>query len=425
MFHPDLVAARLEQLARSRPDDLPPGGIHRYTVADCQYMQKRLATTRDDRGRQLRALTRDEFAFVQNERLLGKLDYGYWAERYCMINIEGAGVAPMFPLWASQQLILERIAAIELKHAQLAEPEGVLANILKARQLGASTFSESVVAHRTTQYSHITGMIASDDPESSAKMYRIYRRIVEYLPWYLKPTITDDVKNQEMAYATGSRIEVAAGKSTRGTIGERGQLGRSGTYSCLHLSEVSTWENADQIDGALLPAVPRSPRVIMLTESTAKGRLNWWHKHWLATKRGLTRFVNIFIPWYAETSKYWAPAPATWSPNVATVKHARRCEATSAQWLGRRVTLTREQLYWYERTRASYEAKDDLATFLEEYCADDEECFQYAGRSIFPLAVRERIRQQAKPLIGILAVEPRRAQTPPPTPEPQVTDALH
>lgn len=409
MFHQTVVDGRLARIAPTYRDTLPHG-LTRFSVADCDAMRRQLATAApDERGKPARLLTPEEQRFIHNEWVVGKEDFVYWAERYATINIAGAQIAPMYPLWESQRLILQRLADVEWAHHQAGDPDGVLVNILKARQLGASTLAEAIVAHRTTTHSAINALVASDEPESSAKMFRIYRRLFMHLPWYLKPDITDDVKNQELAFNNLSRIEVGAGKSTRGFEGERGQLGRSGTYSCLHLSEVSTWENAEQIDGALLPAVPTSPRVVLILESTAKGRMNWWHRHWLATKKGTTRFVNVFIPWYAEPSKYWRPAPGSWTPSAGTIAHARRCEAGSLAWLKKRVTLSREQLYWYEQTRAGYEAKEELATFLEEFCADDEECFQYAGRSIFSLAVRERIRLNAKPLLGVIAVEPHRS----------------
>lgn len=410
MFHPDVVANSIEELRREYQSTWPADGLRPYSVSDCAAMQRHLEGLVDERGKQTRPLKPDEEQFVHHEWLRCKVDYRYWAERYAVINIEGAGLARMYPLWESQTLILDRLAAAEYARFTNRDPDGVLANILKARQLGASTLAESIVAHRTTTHGEINALIASDEPESSAKMFRIYRRLLGNLPWFMRPTVTDDVKNAEIAFQTGSRVEVGAGKSTRGVEGERGQLGRSGTYSTLHLSEVSTWENADQIDGALLPAVPYSWRVIMLLESTAKGRLNWWHRQWLTTKKRTTRFINIFIPWYAELGKYWKPAPGTWVPKPQTIAHANRCAATSYQFLQHHVKLTREQMYWYETTRATYEEKDDLATFLEEFCADDEECFQYAGRSIFPLAVRERIRHEAKPLLGVIAIEPRREQ---------------
>jgi hypothetical protein len=222
-----------------------------------------------------------------------------------------------------------------------------------------------------------------------------------------------------MLFDTESHIWVASGKSTRGTSKEagagRGQLGRGKTISFAHLSELSTWENPHQLDDAFLHAVPRHWRTFVMMESTAKGRGNWWHKHWELSKDGVGRFAPIFIPWYGEPGKYSLPAPIDWSPNVVTQGHARLCEAAGPRWLKRTISLTRDQLYWYETERAVAEAKDNLGKFIEEVgAADDIECFQYAGKSIFGHALIERMKRESCPLAGMVEILPFRELRPVP-----------
>jgi hypothetical protein len=199
---------------------------------------------------------------------------------------------------------------------------------------------------------------------------------------------------------------VGSGKSTRGTEGKRGQLGRGRTISFAHLSELSSWEAAEQIDDAFMWALPQFWRTFVLLESTAKGRHNWWHEHWEVSKtKG--RFFNVFIPWYAEPSKYAIEPPALWAPTPHTLQHAKRCEESSAKWMGRTIRLTRDQLYWYESTRSYYEAKDQLQKFIEEVGAvDDDETFQHSGRSVFGNAIIQKIRESARPLAAVLEVGP-------------------
>ena len=115
---------------------------------------------------------------------------------------------------------------------------------------------------------------------------------------------------------------------------------------------------------------------------------------------GLGRFFPVFIPWYAETKKYRLPAPTTWSPLPTTLAHARRCEEQGARWLGKSPKLSRDQLYWYEITKAYYERTDDIATFLQEYAADPDECFVFSGRSVISLETQQRIETQRRPLLG-------------------------
>lgn len=375
-----------------------------YPAKEVPEWRKRLSDAVDKKGNSLRELEAEEVDFINNELLLSKISFPYWAERYCAINLQGKDVGPMYPLWESQRLILEKIANLEERTYFDRHPDGILANILKARQLGASTLAEAMGAHRVTTQANVFGLVAADVPEQSGFTFDMLERVVEHLPWYLKPRTTEHVKNTEIVFDTGSHVWVGSGKSTRGTEGKRGQLGRGKTLSYVHLTELSTWEDAAQIDDALMPALHIQPAILALFESTAKGRHNWWHDHWLAAKQGIDRFTPIFIPWYAEKSRYWYPAPVGWHPSPDTLAHARTCEETGPRWVGQPVRLTRNQLYWYEQTRSSYTAKGVLYKFLEEYCADDLEAFQFSGYGVFELETIEKIRARARPISGVLQV---------------------
>src|SRR5262249_35512056 len=111
-------------------------------------------------------------------------------------------------------------------------------------------------------------------------------------------------------------------------------------------------------------------------------------------------------------------------PSPTTQAHSEKCERDSPRWFGgKTVRLTRDQLYWYETTRRFYESKGQLYKFLKEYPADDQECFQYAGRSVFTLEQLDAIDKAGslRPLKDVWAVEPaleiarlRREDPPPP-----------
>lgn len=339
--------------------------------------------------------------------LLGKVDWAYWAERYAQINVEGQGMARPYPLFDSQKLILNELALLELQIHEGTREDGILVNLLKARQLGASTEWEMLQAHRMATQNNIFGLVASDEPGTSAYLFDMFERIIENLPWYMRPGVKEHVKNTEMLFDGGSHIWMGSGKSTRGTEGMRGQLGRGKTLSVVHLSELSTWEATDQIDGALLPTMPPSARTLAGFESTAKGRNNWWHKHWKLSKAG-GRFHCIFIPWFAEPKKYRKTPPDGWEPAGITLAHAARCEAAGPRWLHRPVKLSKDQLFWYQETRKYYEERERLSLFLEEYAADDDEAFQFSGQGVFPSAIMQRHEEIARGLAGAYEIGPMR-----------------
>jgi hypothetical protein len=365
-----------------------------------------------------RRLTPDEDAFVSSERLLCKIDFRYQAERYFFINSEGQGLKRLTPLWETQEIALQEFARIQDDRIATGHPDGLLVNVLKARQGGISTLGAALVTHRVINHTHVRALLASDVPDNSGSegLFGMYERIVANLPWWLAPVEKFHQKNQHIIFASGSAILVESGKSMKGGLqdkgGQKGQLGRSKTFSVVHLTELSTWESPEQIDDSLMPAVPRSSRTLGIKESTAKGRHNWHHEDWLLGQRGRGRWVNVFIPWYAEETKYWLPAPVDWTPSEETLLHAKKAETEGPRYLHRAVTLSRNQLYWWEETRLAYTEKGQLARFLEEYAADPESCFQAAGRSIFSLDQLQYLQKLAKPMIDCWAIEPARDLAP-------------
>lgn len=403
--------ARLEEQFRT----LLPEGLLRTPVEECHSRRQALEPVWDpDEGEPRRPFSQEEEQFVFQERLLCKIDYRYAAERYIYINYEGQALKPMFPLWESQELILQELARVEQLHLEQGHPDGILVNILKGRQLGASTLCQSLLAHRVLTHGHVRTLIASDVPQNSGSegLFGMLELVVEKWPWWLKPKEKFHTKNHHIIFGNGSRVVVESGKSMKGGLqeegAEKGQIGRSKTYSAFHLSEITSWERPQQINSSLLPAVPITARTIGMRESTAMGRNDYWHQEWNLAQAGEDpRFSNIFIPWYAEQSKYWLPFPADWIPSDVTLTFARRAQREGPKYMHRPVNLSKEQLYWYERHYKAAQAREELWRFLSEYPAEPEEAFQNSGRSIFSIATLQRIAGQGRPLADLLLIKPR------------------
>lgn len=413
MYAPAVIAAQQEKLEASLGEALPTGKLERLPAPQCHSLRRSLDEIWDpEKGQQTRDLTQDEQAFVANERLLGKIDYVYFAERYWFIQAAGQRLQPMFPLFESQQLMLAALAEEQERRWRIGHPDGLIPNVLKGRQLGCSSWAQSLIGHRIVTHGYVKALVASDVPENSGSqgIFGMLERGFEHLPWWLKPGVKFHNKDRHLVLANGSSVIVESGKSMKGGLqeegGTKGQLGRSKTYSVGHLTELSTWERAEQIDDGLMPAVPMSPQTLLIRESTAKGRHNWWHQEWEVAAKGLGRSFNIFIPWYAERSKYWLPFPPDWIPATDTLEFATRVREKGARFMRRTIDLSKEQLYWYEQRKAEAVQKEQLYKFLEEYPAEPEEAFQFSGRSVFPISVIDRVERQARPLLDLWAVRP-------------------
>jgi hypothetical protein len=239
-------------------------------------------------------------------------------------------------------------------------------------------------------------------------------RIYDNLPWWMQPRSANPkadyrVKNSQIYFHDqDSVIRVGSSSNMQGgdSGSDKGSMGTGMTIPLAHLSELALWANPWQIDDALMPSIPYSPRTFAIFESTAKGRNNWWHEVWMDAKRGLGRRRPIFVPWYMDMS-YKLPVPTDWTPSESSLAHAERVKILSPQWCGRSVTLTKEQLYWYERTRADYASRKVLFKFLAEYAADDMEAFQNSTMGVFPHELMDDLRQKASKMPILVEIRPR------------------
>src|SRR5258706_2729864 len=286
MYHPRLIAQR-ERMLLQQPGmraTFPTGVIPHYSLADSAVLTAGLIQVRAEDGTMLRRLTPEEQMFLVATRLRITFDFPYFAERFVYIDEEGHGIRPLFPLWESQRCALDRIAQIELDRVTHKHPDGILINILKARQLGMSTLAEALVAHRILTRTHTRALAGADVEDQASYLFSMVSRIYDNLPWFLQPERTIMRTGKEMGFSNGSFIRTAWGKSTRGELQEitgrqKGHIGRGKTFSVVHISELSTWDNPGQLDDALLQAIPMSPLSLVILESTPKGAVNWWHQH--------------------------------------------------------------------------------------------------------------------------------------------------
>ncbi len=417
MFHPDRISAQIAALERDGSVKSHGGKLLRYSVSDARAFAAGLSDAVDPKTYAFtRGLTPDEQAYIANELLMTQVDWRYWAERYVLIQKEGRDLAPMFPLWKSQEHILDVLGRLQVERVATGHPDGLLLDVLKARQLGASTMTQSIIAHRATTSPHTAGLIAADVPDQSLYLFSMLERTLTHAPKFLTPAEIYHPKTGPLVLSNGSYVRVESDKSMRGGLmeegGQKGQMGVGKTFIVAHLSEVAQWQYPDQIQYGLLPALPMTRETFCVRESTAKGRGNYWHQQWKLAEAGKSRFAPVFIPWFIDPKKYWLPPPGSWTPKDVTVAYAQRAKAQSPRWLfGRSLSITRAQLYWYETNRDAAEAQEAvspgvLPEFLANYPADPEESFQHTGRSVFSHTVLARLQAQSRAAVAAIEVLP-------------------
>jgi hypothetical protein len=403
MYHPTVIDRRLTNLADSIRSTVDPVfAFEEYTVPEVQERVEALAGLYDPLTESTsRGLSVEEEAFVRHELSRCKVDFRYWATRYAFLKSKDMSLLRFQPT-PVQDILLRRIADAELAAVSGKTGDGIIFACMKARQVGISTISEIIIAHRVFFYGNTTALVAADVEERSQNLYEMLVRILDNLPWWMRPKSGDSkrdyrVKNKQLYFSDqDSVVRIGSSSNMQGgdAGGDKGSLGTGMTLPLVHLSELALWNNPYQIDDALMPSIPMSPRTFAIFESTAKGRNNWWHEVWMDAKRGVGRRRAVFIPWYLDPT-YRLPAATEWSPNATSLAHATRVAESSAQWCGSTVRLTRDQLYWWERTHADYASRKVLHKFLAEYAADDLEAFQNSTMGVFPNELLDDLRQKA------------------------------
>lgn len=344
-----------------------------------------------------RPLTKEESAFVRNERIMSQQDFTYWAERYATINLDGSvggGIGPLH-LWESQRMALRKIGEIQERCAiaQKADlpVDGIAVVYHKARQLGATMIARALIMHRETLQPYMRCMSASVDEDKVLELYDRDKLILDHLPWYLKPAVGFDVKGEHLYFERlNSRILYQQAKQQSG-------LGQGRQFDLGHITEVAFFPYPAMIELDYFPAIPQGPHTLQLFESTANGRGNWWHNFSDEVRRGYhRRWAYVFIPYYVQEKKYVAHPPTDWIPNELTMLHAKKVYETSREFLGRDVKLTKPQLYWYETEYNSAMKRGTLNFFLTNFCATPEESFQHSNQSAFSPEVIQRLRLNTK-----------------------------
>jgi hypothetical protein len=373
---------------------------------------------RDEKGNYYleRDFTPAEQRWINNERVLCTLDFRYWAKNYAkIINKEGQIVS--FRIRDAQEVMLDIWGEME------EEEIAIMVQILKARQLGMSTLTEMAVAHRVQFYPQVNAIVASSDPDKSRTMADMMMFCWDQQPLWLMPQRISGRKGILHEFANGSAVSIQWGNQSTG-------IARGTTPTVAHLSELADFEHPDElVDASLMRAMHDSPFMLLVLESTASGRDNWWHRKWNLSKRGWpqrrSRLRPVFLPWYLGRDLYpnqtWlkkSPVPANYDPPVNVADHAARAEnyvkvnPILSRVLGENWKMPLSQKWFYEVNREEYALEGNLNKWYQEMPADDLEAFQHKRMSIFGAEFLEEKRNACGDAILVLGLRGPTEQLP-------------
>lgn len=253
--------------------------------------------------------------------------------------------------------------------------------ILKARQMGFSTLTEAILFKRTATRENVTSGIIAHKDDATTNLFNMSKLYLQGLPEQLKPeTRASNAKEIIFDNRAGTGLRSKIKCMTAGGDG----VGRSDTFQNLHLSEISSWNNAKEILDGLLQAVPNKPDTLVVIESTAKG-YDYFKELWDKACAGENDFEPLFCAWW-ELNEYRMPAD-----DIVLTEEEKE--------LKKLYNLDDEQIAW-RRWCIRNNCGGDINTFKQEYPACPEEAFLASGECIFDKDIVISQIERNRPLIS-------------------------
>ena len=253
--------------------------------------------------------------------------------------------------------------------------------ILKARQMGFSTLTESILFKETvTKFNRRTGIITHLST-ATTNLFNMSKLMLDNLPDDMKPSIKKS-NAQELIFDndSGTGLKSRIKCMTAGTKG----VGRSDTFDNLHLSELAFWEgDVTATLTGLFQAVPNLPDTMIIIESTANG-YEKFKELWDQAVNGESDFIPLFVAWH-ELPEYSMP----YSGFKLTQEEIELKELYD---------LTDDQLEW-RRWCIKNNCQGSVEQFHQEYPSSPDEAFISTGRCIFDKdAIINRLKHVPKPI---------------------------
>jgi len=277
-------------------------------------------------------------------------DLPYYARHLLKVTDKSGKMVPL-ELNEAQRKVHDRI------EDQLKRTGRVRVLVLKARQMGISTYTQARYFWRVTSRTHANAFVLSHLEESTAAIFEMAERFYDNIPHpaFRPPTERRTSKTLKFA-GIHSKYRVGTARS--------GQVGRSMTNQFVHGSEVAYYPDPEQVVTGLIQSVD-GPGTEIILESTANGAGGWFYDRCMEALEGRGEWELIFLPWFDLKTYRRGVSPDF----VATEEE---------QTLARLYGLDDEQLSW-RRAKITELGSEEL--FRQEYPSNPTEAFLTSGRA--------------------------------------------
>ncbi|MDY6358433.1 MAG: hypothetical protein SPL73_05680 [Cyanobacteriota bacterium] len=264
--------------------------------------------------------------------------------------------------------------------------------VVKARQLGLSTYIEARLFHRVLFEKAKNAYILGDKHDTASSIFDMARRYYDELPACFQIPLKTN-SSRMLSFETDSLFRVGTAGAT--------VIGRGTTNNFFHGSEVAFWKNATEVVSGVLQTIPENLDSEIFLESTTNGTTGDGRYFYEMANTGLdpdSEFQTIFYPWFANSE---------YSKEVTEpLKHD-----DYEEFLIKTYNLNDSQLLW-RRNKLQNEFKKREYLFKQEYPSSFAEAFIKNDNALIPNEYIESARKNGN-LTGnglpiIIGIDPAR-----------------
>jgi hypothetical protein len=241
---------------------------------------------------------------------------------------------------------------------QLAATGRVRVVILKARQMGISTYTTARVFWKSYFNAYNKSVVMAHDSATSDALFSMSRSTIDYMSDEFRPEFKKSNAKEIMFEHNDSGYRLYTAGSP--------EAGRGTTPTIAHLSEVAFWTHDEKILAGLFQGISQADGTEVIIESTANGVGNSFHKLWVDAVAGINEYLPIFVPWFLMP-EYRRKAPEMFQPTDLEKD------------LMAKYNLDNDQMYW----RRLKIAESGESKFRQEYPATPDEAFIVSGSNVF------------------------------------------
>lgn len=218
-------------------------------------------------------------------RLAGDLEF--FASERLKIRPKAGSLAP-FLFNPAQRELHRRL------EEQKAKTGRVRAIVLKARQMGISTYVAARYYKSTTGNPGLRTQIIGHEKPASRNLFNLVKRFHDNMP---------DADRQSTG--TSNAEEMIFDKIDSGYLVSVATLegsGRSSTAQFLHASEAAFWDSLQEQLAALVQTIPDLDGTEIILETTGNQFGDEFHQLWRRAEAGDSEFMAVFLPWSIDPS---------------------------------------------------------------------------------------------------------------------------